>query len=460
LDQLLKDIARKISARMQERNITVTGTLPFLSISQNETITVGPAEFGLLPGNCTEKLEQHLAGFLPNDYISVRHQMVASTLAEHGLRVEDVYSGKMEQAIGTMKFVDTKNLRSFIVGKISRTSQEGVVDVSCELTGLPNITVLGTFSGRVQLSQAEIAGMGRSMQAPQIAVALSSSKITAIAPPSNSVDPEYRPGLTATETTAPVTATSETSVTPISSVSLVPFDATMTQLFRVTIVVKHGNKFVPVRPIQQGNRTYLPLERGDVYRIKIYNPTSEAVMVRVLVDGLNTLPEKIEEPQKVKFVAVTTTDFMQHIESLKKAGAIIVQNEANEFFRIASPSGLDAARPWIVKPQKEVEIPGFFHNVGLQGGYKEFRVTESPFSVGGQTNFTDQLGLITVGFFAAIPENSPDSQILERGVGTGMGYRYRQNVVVNESLIIGGLLETQQYYYAPRKDIVPSISNP
>ncbi|MDR1141404.1 MAG: hypothetical protein LBL62_06915, partial [Planctomycetaceae bacterium] len=316
-----------------------------------------------------------------------------------------------------------------------------------------------TFSGRVQLSQAEIAGMGRSMQAPQIAVAPSSSKITAIAP-SNSVDPEYRPGLTATETTAPVTATSATSVTPISSVSLVPFDATMTQLFRVTIVVKRGNKFVPVKPIQQGNRTYLPLERGDVYRIKIYNPTSEAVMVRVLVDGLNTLPEKMEEPQKVKFVAVTTTDFMQYIESLKKAGAIIAQNEANEFFRIASPSGLDGARPWIVKPQKDVEIPGFFHNVGLQGGYKEFRVTESPFSVGGQTNFTDQLGLITVGFFAAIPENLPDSQILERGVGTGMGYRYRQNVVVNESLIIGGLLETQQYYYAPRKDIVPNISNP
>ncbi|MDR0335515.1 MAG: caspase family protein [Planctomycetaceae bacterium] len=462
LDQLLKDIAQKISARMQEKNITMTGTLPFLSLSQSETITVGPAEFGLLPGNCTEKLEQHLSSFLPNGYISVRHQMMTSTLAEHGLRVEEVYSGKMEQAIGTTKFVDTKKIRSFIVGKISRTSQEGVVEISCELTGLPNITALGTFAGRVQLSQAEIAEMGRSMQAPQPAVA--TNKITAIALP-NSVDPEYRPRLTETENNNSVTSSttmsvSTNSVTTDSSLSLVPFDASTSSLFRVTIVVKRGNNFIPVKPIQQENRTYLPLERGDVYRIRIYNPTSETVMTRVLVDGLNTLPEKIEEPDKVKFVAVTTTDLMQHIESLKKVGAIIVQNTAQEFFRVAAPSGLDRARPWVVRPHKEVEIPGFFHNVGLQGGYKEFRVTESSFSVGGQTNFIDQLGLITVGCFTAIPKNLPDDSVLERRVGTGMGYRYRQNVVVNEDLIIGGLLETQQYYYAPRKDIVPNISHP
>jgi SpoU rRNA methylase family enzyme len=444
LDQLLYDIAGKISARMQEKKITITGTLPFFSVSPNGTVTTGTAEHGLLTGNCTEKLEQNLARFLPNGYVSVRHQMVASTLAEHGLRIEDVYSGKMEQVIGTIKYVETKNLRSFIVGKILSTSQNGVVEISCELTGLPNITALGTFSGRVQLSQAEIAGMGRSTQSPQLATA--SSKITAIAPPL-AVNPEYRPGITAIETT--------NSATESSSVSLVPLEATMTKLFRVTLVVKHGNKFVPVQPIQQGNRTYLPLEHGNIYRIRIGNPTTETVMVRVLVDGLNTLPEKIEKPEKVKFVAVTTTDTMQYIESLKKTGAIIVQNDVGEFFQVAAPSGLDCARPWIVRPQKEVEIPGFFHHVGAKGDYKEFHVTDAPFSVGGQTNFTDQLGLITVGFFTAVPENLP---VKSRSVGTGMGYAFRQNVVVNESLIIGGLLETQQYYYAPRKDIVSNNS--
>ncbi|MDR2706843.1 MAG: caspase family protein [Planctomycetaceae bacterium] len=444
LDQLLYDIAGKISARMQERNITMTGTLPFFSVSPNKTVTTGTAEHGLLPGNCTEKLEQNLARLLPNGYVSVRHQMVASTLAEHNLHIEDVYSGKMDQAVGTIKYVETKKLNSFIVGKISSTSQDGVVEISCELTGLPNITALGTFSGRVQLSQAEIAGMGRSTQAPQLAAV--STKITAIAPPL-SVNPEYRPGITATERT--------NSATEAPSVSLVPLDATMTKLFRVTLVVKRGNRFVPIQPIQQGDRTYFPLEHGNTYRIRIGNPTTETVMVRVLVDGLNTLPEKIEEPEKVKFVAVATTDTMQYIESLKKTGAIIVQNDAGEFFQVAAPSGLDRARPWIVKPQKEVEIPGFFHHVGAKGDYKEFRVTDAPFSVGGQTNFTDQLGLITVGFFTAVPEDSP---IKNRGVGTGMGYTVRQNVVVNENLIVGGLLETQQYYYAPRKDIVSNSS--
>ncbi|MDR2755926.1 MAG: caspase family protein [Planctomycetaceae bacterium] len=448
LDQLLNDIATKISARMQEKNIKMTGTLPFFSVNQNGKMITGTAEFGLLPGNCTTKLEQNLARILPNGYDSVHHQKMKLTLEEHGLSVEDVYSGKIEQAIGTIKYVDTKKVSSFIVGKISSISPNGIVEISCELNGLPNITVLGTFSGHVQLSQAELAGMKRSTQAPQLAD--SSAKLTAIAP-NHAVNPEYRPGLTATETVD--------SVTQTSSVPLVPLDATMAKLFGVTFVVKRGNRFVPVRPIPQGDKTYIPLEHGDIYRIQIENPTTETVMIRVLVDGLNTLPEKIEEPEKVKFVAVATTNTMQYIESLKNAGAIIVQNEENEFFQVAAPSGLDCARPWIVKPKMKVEIPGFFHHVGAKGDYKELRVTNTRFSIGGQTNFTDQLGLITVGFFTAVSTDSPAGNLQERRVGTGMGYGFRQNVVVNDSLMIGGLLETQQYYYAPRKDIISNNPN-
>jgi hypothetical protein len=448
LDQLLNDIAVKISARMQEKNIKMTGTLPFFSVTQDAKVITGTAEFGLLPGNCTTKLEQNLARVLPNGYDSVHHQRVKLALEEHGISVKDIYSGKMEQAIGTIKYVDTKNVDSFIVGKISSISPSGIVEISCELTGLPNTTVLGTFSGRVQLSQAEFAGMRRSTQAPQLAN--SSAKLTAIAP-NHAVNPEYRPGLTATETTDFVTQT--------SSVSLIPLDAAMTKLFRVTFVVKRGNRFVPVRTIYQGGKTYIPLEHGDIYRIQIENPTTETVMVRVLVDGLNTLPEKIEEPEKVKFVAVTTTNTMQYIESLKKAGAIIVQNEAGEFFQVAASSGLDHARPWIVKPKMKVEIPGFFHHVGAKGDYKEFRVTDARFSVAGQTNFTDQLGLITVGFFTAVSTDLPVGNFQERRVGTGMGYGVRQRVVVNENLVIGGLLETQQYYYAPHKDIISNNSS-
>ncbi|MDR3108872.1 MAG: hypothetical protein LBU65_04175 [Planctomycetaceae bacterium] len=458
LNPLLDDFARQISAKMQEKNITMTGVLPFFSVSSDGNVTVGTAELGLLPGMCTERLEKELVKNLPSGCESVRYQRVQSALAEHGIKVEDIYSGKMD-AVGTVKFVDTKSLNSFIVGKITRLNNDGLVEISCELTGLPNTTALGTFTGKVQLSQAELAGMGRSMQSPQLAQAAGKVSATATVTnfAANAVDPEYRPGLTANtiavENAAKNIIEPPARATVMTDISLVPLTDEQAELFRVTVVVKRSGRFVPVKPIKKGDKSFIPLERGDVYKIRIYNPTTETVMTRVLVDGLNTLPEKIEPLENVKFTAVSEADTMKYIESLKLAGAIVVQND-DGFYRVAPPSGLDNARPWILRPRAEVEISGFFYSDGSDGNYKEFKVTDAPFSVGGQTNFTDQLGMITVGFFTAIPKSKTTTKgFTERRIGTGMGQSYQQKVIVTDSLIVGGILETHQYFYAPRSDI-------
>lgn len=466
LDEFLEDVARQIAATLQRKNITSTGTLEFFASSPDGKEMLARSEFGLLSTNCADKLQNLLLAHLPNNYYVVRRQMIESRLREEKVSTSEIFAGKTVEVIGTVKFIDRNSIGSFVVGKIAKTDEGGVVDIKCDLSGLPNMTVLGSYSGRVRLSQAEIAGLGLSMRAP-----IPGKKFQAVAPaapdPKPSVaptmvasvgpgvDPEYRPGLE-----PPRSSFEKDIILPdtVESASLVPLAPEETRMFRVTFEVRRGNRFHMVPPIRLGNRIYIPLERGDVYRIRILNPLPEQVMVRLLVDGLNTLPEKIVPPVKTKFVAVAEDTEMEYIQSLKESGAIIVQDIKGEFYQVAAPRGLDNARSWKFAPGQESVIPGFFHEVGAGGQYTEFRVTDAPFSVAGRTRFDTQLGLISIGFFKSISVDlgadlSDSDGVKTRRVGTGMGYRYRRSVNVDMTVMPGGILETQQYYYAPRRDI-------
>ena len=450
LDDFLDDVARQVSATMQQKGIHCTGALEFFARHPNGTECLDRSEFGLLANRCAEKLNERLMANLPIGYETVRQEMIVSTLAEHHVSVNDVYSGKMSDVMGTLKSIDKSSLRSFVVGKLSKTDTEGVLDIICVLTGLPNMTTLGSVTGRVCLSQAEIAEMGTSMQVtkPKSPAATTEVTSTATGP---GVFPDYRPGISAPGSVDGKDVAVSTIV-GTSMPTLVPLDAA--RMFRVVFEVKRKSQYVQVRPISKNGKVFIPLERGDVYRLRIHNPLPETVHVRVLVDGLNTLPERIVFPEQVKFMAVTTDRLMNYVESLKASGAVIVQDENGQFYQVAAPRGLDDARTWVFAPGREAVIPGFIHEVGLSGNYKEFRVTDASFSMGGQTNFTSQLGLVTIGFFTSVPSEPVVMGIPgARTVGTGMGYKYRRPIMVNESTIPGGILETHQYFYAPLHDI-------
>ena len=448
LDDFLDDAARHVSATMQQKGIHYTGTLEFFVRSSDGKEKLDRSEFGLLATRCAEKLTDRLVANLPKGYETVRRGIIESKLAEQQISVDDIYSGRMSEAMGTVKFVDRDAVQSFVVGKLSKTETDGVIDITCELSGLPNMTVLGNFSGRVCLSRAEIAELGTSRQAPKPKkfTATAEAATTTVGP---GVFPDYRPGIS-----VPGSVGEKDIALPASveMASLVPLDAADVRMFRVTFEVKRRNQYVQVRPIYKDGKVFIPLEKGDVYRLRIHNPLTETIHARVLIDGLNTLPERIAAPEPVKFMAVASDNEMEYIESLRASGAVVVQDESGQFYQAAAPRGLDDARTWIFAPGREAIIPGFIHEVGASGNYKEFRVTDASFSVGGQTNFTSQLGLVTIGFFTAVPSEPvvTDTAGL-RTVGTGMGYKYRRPVVVNDTTIPGGILETHQYFYAPLK---------
>ncbi|MDR1962867.1 MAG: caspase family protein [Planctomycetaceae bacterium] len=444
LDQFFDNTALKIAAEIQKNKITITGALPFLTVSEGNKTTTGTAELGNLPKQCSEKLQTHL---IRHGISPIHYDVIKNALREQNLTVDDVYSGKINTIAGTIKFIDPNAVKSFIIGKITRHKQIGCVSLTCELMGLPNVVVLGTYNGTVQLSNGEIANTGQSMQPPrQNNGEKRENKFTANALPS--AETEYRPEVVPASILPPLPANNSLPV------SLVPIPSVDATIFKVSILVKRGNRFVAVEPIYKDGKTFVPLERGDIYRIRITNPANESVLVRVLVDGLNTLPEEIREPKPVKFAAIATADKMQYIELLRQSGAIIERNDEGTFYRVASPASLDDARPWVFAPYKTSEITGFFHQTGKSGSYKEFRVTDAPFSVAGQTNFTDQLGLISIGFFRFVP-NSATQSVSDKGarVGTGMGNAYQIRVREVDDFVVGGILETQQIYYAPHSDL-------
>jgi hypothetical protein len=444
LDQFFNDAARKISTEMQKNKIEMTGMLPFLTVAENDKATTGIAELGNLPKVCNEKMQEHLIryGVLP-----IHYDVIKNLLKEQNLTVDDIYSEKLNNLAGTIKFIDMKSAKSFIVGKIIRHKQTGLVTLTCELMGLPNVIVLGTYNGMVQLSNGEVAETGQSMQPPKpTGDNKRQDKFTVNALPS--ADTDYRPNVEPSVMSSPIPADNSLPV------SLIPISSAEAKIFNVSILVKRSNRFIAVEPIYQNGKTFIPLERGDVYQIRITNPTNETVMGRVLVDGLNTLPEEIKEPKPVKFAAVATVDKMQYIESLRQRGVVIEQDSAGKFYQVAAPSNLNDARPWVFRPYRTGEIAGFYHRTGTAGSYKEFQVTDAPFSVAGQTNFTDQLGLISIGFFRAVPKNVVESDFSKGSrVGTGMGYAYQTRVMEVDDFVVGGILEIQQIYYAPRTDL-------
>ena len=127
---------------------------------------------------------------------------------------------------------------------------------------------------------------------------------------------------------------------------------------------------------ETGKEDYVVTFRhGEVYSIWVENKSRRIACCRLLVDGLNTLPEK----SQTKGIAVLET---------------------------APRVNLATCRAWILdpfppgkRPQTVWAVDGFFTNTGKDGQLREFKVTDADASVAARRGFTDQVGLITAAFY-------------------------------------------------------------
>jgi hypothetical protein len=146
--------------------------------------------------------------------------------------------------------------------------------------------------------------------------------------------------------------------------------------------------------------------------------------MKLLVDGLNTLPE----------------------EELK---GISQQNWAQRM-------SMEDARAWVLDPNDKPNrlfngvptwrVQGFVTEVGDRGKYKEFLVVDAEKSLAARNKFTDQIGMISAAFYTAVPKDSPRST--SRGViGTTDGQEGGADFTPNSDLRAGDLLAVVHIKY-------------
>ena len=165
------------------------------------------------------------------------------------------------------------------------------------------------------------------------------------------------------------------------------------------------------KAIFKGNDMYVPVRKGEVFDICIENRSGQIAMMRLLVDGLNTLPEKAAEDKGID--------------------TLLVAHRVN----------LDDARAWILDPQraKRFVVRGFVTEMGPQGKYNAFKVVDADESLAARQEFTDQLGIITAAFYTASDTRGP--------LGIGFGEEGSDDYTTRSDKRIGSLLSVINIRY-------------
>ncbi len=268
----------------------------------------------------------------------------------------------------------------------------------CELVDTGRNHVVETVSATAALNTSQWAMTGRSVQV--IAYDPASDSFT---PPPGAVDTAQLAG--SPEGNHPLDPPR-----PLEPPSKVPFD--------VEILVRNpfDGKMTLRQPRFQGNEMFMPLEQGEVYSIRITNYTGRPALMRLMVDGLNTLPQKPKSFNRGVYVVPANE-----------------QTTSESRVRV----NLDAARPWVLDPAggDTSMVRGFFSQTGAHAKYNEFVVVDAAESRAAGQGYVQQIGLITAAFYEArghlvgSPGNAPrggDPRGSDEGdarspVGTGAG---------------------------------------
>ncbi len=162
----------------------------------------------------------------------------------------------------------------------------------------------------------------------------------------------------------------------------------------------------------RGNDYIVPIRAGEVYALEIENRGShhDLVLMRLLVDGLNTLPQPVET---------------KGVQTMAWGSRVNLEN----------------ARPWklirgrgLKQQQGEVfKVPGFYSHIeGTKSQYHEFKVVDAAQSLAAQQEYTGDIGLITAAFYAR--------GAATRAVGTAAGERRKDDVRQIEDVPVGKML--------------------
>jgi len=377
LNQVLADVGEQLAWALEEQGIGKVGVLEFTNDTRLGELL--GADFGLLGRCCAAKLEQQLVSCGSGKYRVVNRRLLQSALRAQEFSLTDAGSpealGRLSEAAGGMQAILLGTLRN----RVGRT-----IHIHCELLRTDNEELAESAGGVALLNESEWAMIGRSVHV----------KAEDRRPPFPDSPEAKLP-----EADRVIKQLDERAEGP---------HPLLDPAFPYSVRIRVGRK--ERKPRFRGNDCFVALKKGEVYDISVENKSGHVTMMRMLVDGLNTLPQKTSEKGLATYV-------------------------------IAPPVSLDEARAWVLDPEHSTRnvVRGFVTKTGAEGEIREFTVVDSADSLAARQKFTEQIGVITVAFYAPAGP--------ARSVGTAAGRERVADLRERAGFAVGNLLSVVHIRY-------------
>jgi uncharacterized caspase-like protein len=395
--QVLSEIAEEIAWAMKDRGLTKLGVLEFTNDTQVGEVL--RADFGLLGRHFATQIEGGLLNKGTGKYQLVDRSRVVRKLKQMNFTVDDLADGSMLQRLASDPDAVPVLMRGTLYSRAGR-----ILNIRCELKDTIDGTVLATANGTMELSPNEWGMLGQS----------------ATLQPEDHDPPAPQPGAPP----APgVDAQADQTVARLDEEAQGPHPLSQSNNdFGIRIVVKKPDGQLEDRkPRFKGNDCYVTLKKGEVFEVLATHKSDQRVLLRLLIDGLNTMLEDAGGPpgEQLETVEVPVDPSAPDKGVVRKI--------------IGKRVSLDEARPWVLDPKDRNprnpwwRIGGFASALGASGKVREFEVVDASQSLAAEREFTDQIGIITAAFFAP------------KGTSRGGNEGVRPGEEVNQSIrVVGG----------------------
>lgn len=376
LRQVISDMANELAWAMQDRGYKKVGVLEFTNDTKLGELL--GSDFGLLGRYCAAELQERLMKQGGGHFSVVDRRRLQAALTEQQMTVSKLGSS---QALAQLS-ANTGGMPVIALGTL-RNRLGRVVNLQCQLLETEGDALAGTAGGVAWLSESEWAMLGHSVK----------------------VSPDdRRPPLPGTE--KPEETQTDRVVAKLDEHADAPHPMSDPN-FAYPIRIRVGKEIR--KPVFRGNEMFVPVREGETFSIEVENRSNQLVIMRLLVDGLNTLPQRADTK------GILT-------------------------YEVAKRVNLDEARPWILDPAKSKRfgIRGFVTETGAAGKLREFLVVDAEKSLAARKQFTDQIGLITAAFYA--PSSS-------RGLGVDLGEERSEDLTERTGQNVGNLLAVVHIRY-------------
>lgn len=337
LKHLIKDMAQQMSWAMQERGLKKVGVLQFTADTPlGEALGGG---FGTLGRWCTAELEKEL--LMSGTCEVIDSNRLIAALKKQKFTVDQLSSPQALQDLSK----ELGGMPAIVMGTL-RHRQHKTITLQCKLQNIEKESLVGAAGGSALLNENEWAMLGHSVV----------------------IKPEDRPppvpGGELNQEGALITKLDEkaTGAHPLQDPKFP---------YRVSVMINGQER----KGIYRGNDYIIPVRNGEVYEVYVKLLNNEQVCVKLLIDGLNSLPQKLKGEKGIDTLEV----------------APIVK--------------LDDAREWVLDPNTNQarlwNFAGFVTETGANGKLRRFVVTDAAQSLAAQKNFTESVGLITAAFYSA-----------------------------------------------------------